>query len=222
MSLRQLGVLLASSVSPLRLSAGGCRFCGWCAGRAVGQRAVRSPPWPGRPRRCDRGRTHRLLAGSAATYAGAATATPGSPRRCRLVRRGGRRPSPPALCAPAVHPRASALKPGRAPSAAPAAAWRRTPTSRCRPRSHEQREREVLERPDAEQAGSDEQDAGDRQQRGDRGVDRPHQRLVHGEVRRLGVGRARTRQRVPRCSRAPCRRPRPCRTASSRGSSGCR
>ena len=52
----------------------------------------------------------------------------------------------------------------------------------------EQRQREVLERARAELHGADVQDRADREQRHDRGVDRPHQGLVDREVGGLGVG----------------------------------
>ena len=53
-----------------------------------------------------------------------------------------------------------------------------------RPGGHpdEQRERQVLERPGAELERADVQDRADRQQRGERGVDRPDQGLVDREV----------------------------------------
>ncbi len=60
----------------------------------------------------------------------------------------------------------------------------------------EQDQREVLDRADAEEAGADEQQAGHRQQRDQRGVDRAHQRLVDRQVGRLGVGRPRAGQDV--------------------------
>ncbi len=52
----------------------------------------------------------------------------------------------------------------------------------------EEHQAEVLQRARAEQAGADEQQAADRQQRDQTGVDRPHQRLVDGQVGRLRIG----------------------------------
>ena len=86
----------------------------------------------------------------------------------------------------------------------------------------EQRQREVEQGARAEEQEPDDEDRRDRQQGHDRGVDRAHQRLVDGEVGRLGVGHPAVARAPRRCSRAPCRRRRRCRRASSRGSSGSR
>ena len=115
------------------------------------------------------------------------------------------RPRPPAPPAPAL--RRAAPRRGRSPRAPgqhprgvrldprllllqrrPAAASRRRSTSRhADAHTDEQHQAEVLQRARAEQAGADEQQAADRQQRHQTGVDRPHQRLVDRQVGRLGV-----------------------------------
>ena len=87
----------------------------------------------------------------------------------------------------------------------------------CR-HADEQREREVLQWSGAELEGSDVEDRADRQQRRDRRVDRPDQGLVDREVCALRVGTPGGRRDALACSRAPCRTPRRCRTARTRGS----
>ena len=84
--------------------------------------------------------------------------------------------------------------------------------------THEQGERQVLERARAELYRADVEDHADRDQRHDRGVDRPHQCLVDRQVGGLRVALLATAG-GSWCCCAPGRRPRRCRRARSRGSS---